>query len=390
MFSSNKLTDQFIITKNKLGNGAFGSVYVARVENKEIAVKCESKEENNNLTLLREFKICKKIYIIKKYLKCQEILKINNKDEQNLKMIENLDKNQSIVIYNYIVNNNLLSIPEEFNINYLIEKKCIPDTYSYIECNDFNFLTMDLCGSNLENIVENNKLTEKSKYFLAYNLLYTMSCIHRCGIIHRDIKLSNLVLSEKINKLTDGKKIYPSIIDLGLAKENYKFEGGKVQYITPHETKSITGTLRYISLNVHEFKSPTIIDDLISLCYSLVVIFTEKNLPWIGHKKDINKFDPTRHTHANCKCGYHQNKMKNDTKNNNTIAEIKFHTSLEELCDNKYHFLSKWIKYLYSLKSKQLPSYNQLLKILKTDDYMSKLLNVNEELFFEIKNNFQN
>jgi hypothetical protein len=54
--------------------------------------------------------------------------------------------------------------------------------------------------------------------------------------------------------------------------------------------KNITGTLRYISLNVHEFKSPTIVDDLISLSYALVVIFTNKNLPWVGHKKDDDKF----------------------------------------------------------------------------------------------------
>ena len=68
MFSSNKLSDQFTITQNKLGNGAFGSVYLAKINDKEIAVKCESKV-NTNLTLIREFKICRKIYMVKKYLK---------------------------------------------------------------------------------------------------------------------------------------------------------------------------------------------------------------------------------------------------------------------------------------------------------------------------------
>ena len=87
-------------------------------------------------------------------------------------------------------------------------------------------------------------------------------------------------------------------------------------------------------------------------------------MPWIGHKKDADKFDPSKHTYTNCKCGYHKNKLENNTKNNNTIAEVKFHTTLEELTDNKYKFLLKWLKYLYSLKHKQLPSYNYLFKTL--------------------------
>ena len=73
MFSSNKLSDQFVITQNKLGNGAFGSVYVAKIDGKDIAVKCESKT-NQNLTLIREFKICRKMYLVKKYLKYQNSL----------------------------------------------------------------------------------------------------------------------------------------------------------------------------------------------------------------------------------------------------------------------------------------------------------------------------
>jgi len=350
MFNSNKLSDQFIITQNKLGNGAFGSVYVAKINNNKIAVKCEDKK-SENLTLMKEFKICRKIYMIKKYL-------TNN-------ITTNSETNPIIQIYNYITNNNLLSIPDELYMHYINDTRCVPETFSYIECNDFNFLTMELCGDNFEVITEKYNMSERSKYFIAHRLLHTLSCIHRCGIIHRDIKLSNLVLNNKISHNTDNiNKLYPMIIDLGLAKEYYKFESNRVIQIPPVNTRSITGTLRYISLNVHEFKSPNIVDDIISLSYALIVIFTTKNLPWIGHKKDINKFDPSKHTHTDCKCGYHKNKLANDTKNKNTIAEVKFHTSLEELTDNKYHFLIKWIKYLYSLKPKQLPSYNYLFKTL--------------------------
>ncbi len=400
MFSSNKLSDQFVITQNKLGSGAFGSVYVAKLNNKDIAVKCENKS-NNNLTLIREFKICRKVYMVKKYLKyiylCEELkneltklLGENNddKDENNKqnpnqagidekmkelekvkKSIDTYNKNNIIKIYHHLTSNNLLTIPDELGINFLIKNRCIPETFSYIECNDFNFLTMELCGDNFESIMEKFNFSERAKYFTASHLLNIMSCIHRCGVIHRDIKLSNIVFNKKLSNVSPDsyKKIYPIIIDMGLAKEYYKYEGERVIMIPPHATKSITGTLRYISLNIHEFKSPTIVDDLISLAYALVVIFTGKPLPWIGHKKDTEKFDATKHTFTNCKCGYHKNKANNDTKTKNTIAEVKFHTPLEDLVDFKYKFLIKWLKYLYSLKPKQLPSYNQLYKMLNEE-----------------------
>ena len=195
MFGSNKLNDQMTITQQKLGNGAFGSVYVAKVGGRDVAVKCESKDKNENLTLLREFKICRKIHVIKKYLNILSENNVNNQNNSDL--IESLELNPIVKVFKYINDNNLLMIPEEFNINLLIKTTCVPETYSYIECNDFNFLTMELCGENLESIIDKYTLSEDTKYFIAYKLLYTLSCIHRCGIIHRDIKLSNFVLNEK-------------------------------------------------------------------------------------------------------------------------------------------------------------------------------------------------
>ena len=365
--SNNKLSDQLTITQSKLGNGAFGCVYIAKSDGKDIAIKCESKN-SQVLTLLREFKICRKIYLIKKYVRYINYLNVTSdlKEKNKIKQfLTNMESNPIIKVYNYITQNDMLLIPKELNIDYLLKSKCVPETYSYIECNDFNFLTMELCGDNFENLIEKYKFTERAKYFIAHVLLHVMSCVHRCGIIHRDIKLSNFVLDKKItgNKEQD-KDLYPMLIDMGLGKEYYKYEPDKVIPVPQVNTKSITGTLRYISLNVHEFKSPTIIDDLISLSYALIVIFTGKNLPWVGHKKDTDKFNINEHTENNCKCGYHKNKNNNDTKHNNTISEMKYHVPLDELVGKDYEFLIKWIKYLYSLKPKQLPSYNYLYKCL--------------------------
>jgi serine/threonine protein kinase len=375
MFNSNKLTDQMMITQEKLGHGAFGSVYIAKYSNRDVAVKCEKKDKNNNLTLLREFKIGRKIFMIKKYLTLIKTTSMDN--EAVLEQINQMEDNPTIKIYKYISDNNLLSIPDEFNINLLINTMCVPENLSYMECDDYNFLTMELCGDNMENILENYKMTEHTKYNIAFRLLHILSCIHRCGIIHRDIKLSNFVFNQKSDNFNTLNNIYPIIIDLGLAKEFYKYEGGKVLQMSPYTIKSITGTLRYISLNIHEYKSPSLIDDLISLCYALVVIFTGKPLPWVGHKKDIDAFDSSKHTQTNCKCNYHINKETKTTKQKNTIAEVKFHTPLKELVGEKYPFLIYWIVYLYSLKQKQMPSYNIMLKKLKTEYPDCDIMNIN-------------
>ncbi len=381
-----------ILDESMLGKGSFGNVYVAYDNNNnKIALKIEE-INNKQLTLMKEFKICLKFYVIN--IKLKKMLELNNL-KKNLKehtkeylkitkYIEKLDNDEIIRIYNYITDKNLLVVPKEFNINYMLTHDCVAHTFSCYSCMEYNILTMKLYGKNLEYITDNYYLTENGKYFLAYKLLHNMSCVHRCGIIHRDIKLANFVLNNdcELSNSDDVNKLYPTIIDFGLATDLYKCENESINYVQPKKTNKLFGTLRYISLNIHAYNSPTIIDDLISLCYTLIVICTNKSLPWMGHLKDENAFDSTKHTYENCKCNYHNNIIKNKTKNRNTIAEIKFHVSYEDLIGTEYMFIIKWLKYLYSLKSKQMPSYEHMFKIL-CNNVTDKNLNINN-LCFEI------
>ena len=366
MFNNDNINNELVITENKLGSGSFGNVYLCYNKNsgQKYAIKIEKKDNNNSL--LKEFKISMKLYNIQKYIKTNG---------------EYMNSHPTIQIYNYIVKNDILSIPKQLSMDLILHENIIPKPETYYDAQEYNFLTMDLCGNNFEYIIKNYTLTEECKYFIAYKLLHIMACFHRTGIIHRDIKLSNIVLNKKIEETKNINDLYIVLIDMGLSKEFYTYEGEQVILVKNKKLSSITGTIRYLSLNVHAFNSPSVVDDLIGLCYVLINIMTQKNLPWVGHKKDDKKFNFEKHTTTNCKCGFHKNLKNNNIKGNNTISEIKYHMDLNILCGN-YTFLKEWLEYLYSLGKKQMPSYNILFHILQK--YSTNLKNLKLDF---IKNN---
>ena len=405
MFSKNSNDKSYFkLTQKQIGKGSFGSVFIGETENGRIAAKCEEKTKNKkSMTLLKEFIICKTFYLIVNYLGLTKSLssltsdrllttnskkisdetqKIEHKIEKYKIKINNMDSYDDLKIFKSIIDNNMLIVPKEMSMDFMLKYKCVPCILKYIEYNNHNFLLMELCGDNLDSFLEKNRLTERGKYFMAMHLLNTISCIHRCGVVHRDIKLSNIVFNKSFTSDENTDNVYPIILDMGLSEKYYKVKSDKIIKDPVEKNKNIIGTLRYISISIHEYYSPTINDDLISLSYVLVSIMTECKLPWIGHVKDNDKFKPEKHKMNNCKCGYTKNKKNKTTKENNTIAEMKFHTPLEELT-GKYKFLKKWISYLYSLKLNQLPSYNFLYKELANEILHFKKDNNIDDLYFE-------
>lgn len=209
---------------------------------------------------------------------------------------------------------------------YLLMQKhgitCIPRLIGFVESDDKHILTMTALGKNLEEI--HNKLQGKfdtpTIFQLGIDMITIIANVHSCGIIHRDIKPNNFMIGRK----NERDKLF--IVDFGLSKLYIK----NGNHIRQKSGRSLVGTARYVSINVHIGHEPSRRDDLESLGY-LLVYFYKGKLPWQGISKGKNQLE--------------------------TIKEIKMSTPTTKLCQEMPNFVKLWIDYSRSLDFESEPDY---------------------------------
>lgn len=148
-------------------------------------------------------------------------------------------------------------------LNYLQSKKChyIPLVHYYGFVQNKCVLVMPYYDYSLTEMVFSNR-DPKSLFFQS---LRALENIHEHDIIHRDIKPENI-------RVHNDEIVF---IDFGLALF-YQDENG---FMPNKSNSTITGSPTYISHFIHQGHTPSLRDDLISLCY----IFSELalgSLPW--------------------------------------------------------------------------------------------------------------
>lgn len=215
------------------------------------------------------------------------------------------------------------------NIDNVIKSKYYGETQSY------NFLIMELLDCQVDVYYNTLILKNISKIGLIRKLgLQMLKCIediHNTGIIHRDIKPGNFLVDK------DKEKI--KLIDFGLSKQ-FIDKNGNHKPNKNHD--NIIGTLRYVSLHVHNRNEPSRRDDIISMVYILFYLFLG-NLPWQGLK------------------------ISNACEKEAEIMKMKF-DFLKFINENKEvpEKLIQLIDYVYNLCYDELPNYEFIRFLLKT------------------------
>ncbi len=268
---------------NKIGSGSFGEVFIVK-NNKDKGIFAAKIEESNNKNRLKsEYNIYKKI-----------------------------NKNNDI--------------------------NGIPKIYNFIQTEDYNIMIMELLGPSLESVFDkcDRKFSINTLFKLSIDLFTLIEQFHKKGFIHRDIKPGNFIFNytEPFNKLY--------IVDFGLSKP-YVLNG---EHIELKYDRSLIGTARYCSQNIHWGFEPSRRDDLESICYIIIYVFNG-NLPWQGLKKDKNKTQVEK------------------------IADKKNTIDAEALCKDMPECFIKILDYIKKIKFEERPNYNYIQSLLT--DNINKL-----------------
>uniref|UniRef100_A0A0K0G1P5 non-specific serine/threonine protein kinase n=1 Tax=Strongyloides venezuelensis TaxID=75913 RepID=A0A0K0G1P5_STRVS len=145
---------------------------------------------------------------------------------------------------------------------------------------DGAFFVLSLQGKNLKSIMNGlpkRRFSGSTALRIGNQMLEAIQFFHTTGYVHRDIKLSNFVLSGE----TDTKI---KLIDFGICRA-YKRHGKVVDLGLARKPKRYVGTLHYCSLPIHNLIPASPRDDIESWFYSFMQALQGK-VPWYKCKKE--------------------------------------------------------------------------------------------------------
>jgi len=223
---------------------------------------------------------------------------------------------------------------ETIVLRHLKMLRCIPQFRLFCHSSNYNYIVMEILGETIDVYFNNIPIEDRigEIKWIGVKMLACLREIHENGIIHRDVKPGNFLLSR------DKKDI--KIIDFGLAKQFITTQNHHKPCI---KTSKMIGTLRYISTHVHEGYEPSRRDDVISMVYTIIYLW-EKNLPWQGVTDYVN---------------IHKNQIVYELKKTSSVAGLGIDISSR---------IDDMLEYVYSLTYYDEPDYDYMSFLLKTID----------------------
>lgn len=212
-------------------------------------------------------------------------------------------------------------------------KQGVPRIYSLIKTPSYNILIMELLGPSLDTLfIRYKKQFDLSTVtLLGLDIVTLLESLHNAGFIHRDIKPNNFLVGYEDNV----SNVY--LTDFGLSR-NYMKNGKHMAF---NSNKSLIGTLRYASVNMHLGFEPSRRDDLESVGYMLIY-FLKGILPWQGLK------------------------YKSESEHMKQIGDIKQSTNLNKLCDGIPPQFIEYLKICKKTKFDEKPDYEKLKDCFKS------------------------
>jgi serine/threonine protein kinase len=272
----------------------------------------------------------KDIVIANKYILLQKIGSgkfgvvykgIHKKTQQNVAIkMENRDQEMPSIKHESII------------LNHLYRKGCrdIPFVLWYGVYMNYTCLVMTYFEKTLSECRE-KLINEKEKINkIMYRIIEIIENVHEHYVIHRDIKIDNFMILEN--------EIF--IIDFGMATFYIDEENEHIPY---KRREYITGTPKYISVNIHKGIEPTRRDDLISIGYLYLYLYYG-NFPWSNIPNNLENSN--------------YNSMHILNEKNMYIKEKKEWNNILE-CTIKSH-CDKYFEYCYNLKFTEKPNYTIL------------------------------
>uniref|UniRef100_A0A7E4VA83 non-specific serine/threonine protein kinase n=1 Tax=Panagrellus redivivus TaxID=6233 RepID=A0A7E4VA83_PANRE len=195
--------------------------------------------------------------------------------------------------------------------------------------NGLMYIVMEMLGKNLADLRRKRKtkrLSVGTVLRAGQQAVAGLKAVHDVGYLHRDVKPSNMCIGlEGVHRRT----IY--IVDFGMTRQ-YRTGAGQIRNARPYA--GFRGTMRYVSLTVHERKEQGPVDDFWSLFYTIVEL-AEGSVPW----KQLT--DP------------------------DDIARKKKITTYEDMCRYVPKGVKEFMAHLEKLQYHQQPNYTLLQQILQ-------------------------
>ncbi|RHZ89051.1 hypothetical protein Glove_19g94 [Diversispora epigaea] len=127
---------------------------------------------------------------------------------------------------------NFDDVLNEINIQRQLNHQNIVTLYDVFDDNDFVYIKMELCSNQslFEMVINRGELTEPEVRFYMLQLLDAVEYMHDRNILHRDLKLENIFISEDMDlKVGD----FGLSVELESTDQRFNYSCGTVNYMAP-------------------------------------------------------------------------------------------------------------------------------------------------------------